>query len=67
MKRTVAIAEKLKLSYQMELRIIEIKLDESQIAQFLSALARAGVSYTNVKIIQPTLEDYFLKMVGKNR
>lgn len=63
MKRTVSIAEKLGLSYQMELRTIEIKLDELQIAPFLAALAKAGVHYTNVKIIQPTLEDYFLKMV----
>jgi len=66
MKRTIAIAEKLKMPYQQENRFIEVKLDESQIAQFLTELAKAGVSYTNITIFQPTLEDYFLKMVGKN-
>lgn len=65
MKRTMSVADRLKLPYSLELRLIEIQLDESQIAQLLSELAQAGVSYTNVKIVQPTLEDYFLKMVGK--
>ncbi len=65
MKRTIAIAEKMKLQYQTEVRTIEIKLDEMKIASLLAALAKAGVEYTNVKIIQPTLEDYFLKMVEK--
>lgn len=65
MKRTVAIAERLQLKYTIEHRSIELKLDEGQIAQLLSALAEAGVVYTNINILQPTLEDYFLHMVGK--
>ncbi|HEY5259487.1 MAG TPA: ABC transporter ATP-binding protein, partial [Rhabdochlamydiaceae bacterium] len=67
MKRTVAIADKLNLPYKMELRSIEFSLDETQIAIFLTALAHAGVVYTNINIIQPTLEDYFLKMVESGR
>lgn len=67
MKRTVAIAEKLKMPYRIEHRYIELELDEGQIANLLTALAKAGVSYTNINIVQPTLEDYFLKMVELGR
>ncbi len=67
MKRTVIIAEKLSMPYKMEHRTIELNLDETQIATFLTALAHAGVVYTNIHIIQPTLEDYFIKMVETGR
>ena len=65
MKRTVAVAEKLKMRYKIEHRTIELELDESHIAILLSALAEAGVVYTNINIVRPTLEDYFLHMVKK--
>ena len=65
MKRTAMIAERLKLKYKIEHRSIELELDEGQIAALLSALAEVGVIYTNINILQPTLEDYFLHMVGK--
>ena len=65
MKRTEAIAGRLKLKYKIDHRSIELELDESQIAILLSALAEAKVIYTNITILQPTLEDYFLHMVGK--
>lgn len=65
MKRTAAIADRLKMNYNIEHRTIELQLDESQIAMLLSALAEAGVIYTNINILQPTLEDYFLHMVKK--
>ena len=65
MKRTAAIAENLKLTYKIEHRSIEFTLDEEQIAELLTALAEAKVVYTNINIMQPTLEDYFLHMVKK--
>ncbi|MGE5196169.1 MAG: hypothetical protein ACM3JI_02435, partial [Anaerolineae bacterium] len=67
MKRTMMIAERLGLAYKVEHRTIELELDEAQIAELLNALATAGVSYTNINILQPTLEDYFLHMVEKER
>jgi ABC-2 type transport system ATP-binding protein len=67
MKRTIAVAENLHLKYQIELRSIELELDEGQIATFLSNLAQAGVIYTHISIREPTLEDYFLHMVGKRK
>lgn len=65
LKRSVAIAERLNLKYKIEHRSMELELDEGQIAVLLSALAEAGVIYTNINILQPTLEDYFLHMVGR--
>jgi ABC-2 type transport system ATP-binding protein len=65
MKRTIGVAERLKMPYKIEHRTIELELDESQIAILLSALAQAGVIYTNINILQPSLGDYFLHMVKK--
>jgi ABC-2 type transport system ATP-binding protein len=67
LKRTIRVAENLKLSYRIEHRTIELELDEGQIASFLTALAQAEVVYTNINILQPTLEDYFLHMVEDSR
>ena len=65
LKRTAALAEGFKMPHTIEHRSIEIQLDESQISEFLTKLANAGVAYSSIKIEQPTLEDYFLKMVGQ--
>jgi ABC-type multidrug transport system ATPase subunit len=67
LKRTINIAENLSLPYAVEHRSIEMKLDEAQIAKLLTALAEAKVSYTNINIFQPTLEDYFLQVVENSR
>lgn len=67
LKRTMKIAEQLKLPYKVDHRSIELQLDEAQIAHLLTALAQAGVSYTNINIMHPTLEDYFLHMVEAGR
>jgi ABC-2 type transport system ATP-binding protein len=65
LKRTMGIADLLSLPYKLEHRSIELKLDEGQIAEFLHALAKAGVMYTNINIFQPTLEDYFLQVAAQ--
>jgi ABC-2 type transport system ATP-binding protein len=63
LKRTIAMAEEMKLPFFVEHRTITLEVNEEQIAQFLGVLASRGVSYTGINIIQPTLADYFLKMV----
>lgn len=65
MKRTVALAEKLKASYQLEHRVISLSLDEKEIPLFLNNIMQAGVSYASIQIREPSLEDYFLKIAGK--
>lgn len=65
MKRAIAIAQEQKVGYVLELRAIEFTLEEAKIAEFLTLLALKGVSYSQIRIRQPSLEDYFLKVVGK--
>jgi len=65
MKRTIGIAEQMKMEFTIDDRTIEVTLDEGQIPSFLSALAQSKVSYTHIKILEPSLEDYFLKMARK--
>ncbi len=63
MEKAIALAEAKKLSYKSDYRLIELELEESSIAPFLMELARANIVYSSIRINQPTLEDYFLKMV----
>lgn len=65
MKRTVQLAESLKLAYNVDHRWIELQMDEKFIAEFLGRLVKQDISFSSIKIHHPTLEDYFLKMVRK--
>lgn len=67
MKRTTSIAEKQGISFQIEHRSITCSLEEKEIPLFLNLLMQANVSYASIQIEEPTLEDYFLKIAGKNR
>lgn len=67
LKRTLSIVEKLQLRYHLEHRSLQLDLDEAQIASFLTSLAQMGVVYTHIAIKEPSLEDYFLHMVGKRK
>ncbi len=65
MKRTMALADKLKISYTCEHRSIEFSLDEKQIPSFLNGLMKAEVSYASIQIKEPSLETYFLKIAER--
>lgn len=43
-------------------REVSITIDEQRVAGFLARLAEAGISYSQITIDKPTLEDYFLQM-----
>lgn len=62
MESAVKIAKQLHMEAKIDHRSISLELDEAQIAHFLSGLAKAGVMYTGINIIQPTLEDFFMKV-----
>lgn len=62
LKRLQMIAEKEGFSYTMEHRLVEILLEEEQIPKFLHALSQADVVYANIKIEEPSLEDFFLQI-----
>jgi ABC-2 type transport system ATP-binding protein len=65
MKRTIALAEKLKMQFNVDYRTIEVSMDEGEIPGFLTSLGQTGVAYSTIKILEPKLEDYFLKMARK--
>ena len=44
---------------------VEVEVDEPHVADLLSALAAAGVRYSQISLQKPTLEDYFLKLAGQ--
>jgi len=60
-EKAVGIAGRLQMKAQADHRCVQLELDESQIATFLSALAEEKVIYSNITIKQPTLEDFFLQ------
>jgi len=62
MESAVKIAKQLHMDAKCDHRTITLELDEGQVAHFLSALAKAGVVYSGINIVQPTLEDFFLKV-----
>ena len=63
----ISIVRKLDFSFSVDHRMLALELDEEHIAKLLSELAKQGVVYSGIKILQPTLEDYFLKMVKQNK
>jgi hypothetical protein len=42
-------------------------LEEKQIPIFLHALMQQGVSYTSIRIEEPSLEDYFLQIAKEKK
>jgi ABC-2 type transport system ATP-binding protein len=43
---------------------VEIEIDEQDIPDFFASVANDGVTYLEVALEKPTLEDYFLKIAG---
>jgi len=60
LKRTHRFARERGMEAKLEGREIEIVIDEHEIASFLNQLAKENISYTQISIAKPTLEDYFL-------
>jgi ABC-2 type transport system ATP-binding protein len=67
MKRTVEFVQQKGFYYEVVEREIEIEIDEHKIAELLSGLAQLGVSYSQISINKPTLEDYFMNLVKRAR
>ena len=65
LEEAIKVADFLGLPARVEHKSLCLELDEAQIAYFLSALADARVIYSNINIVQPTLEDFFLKVLDK--
>lgn len=57
----------LNLDYKIQKNSIEIKIDEHKIPALLSNLTKAGFEYVGISIEKPTLKDYFLNVVKKDK
>jgi len=62
LKRIRKFAKAQQLPAEVKGREAIIEIDEQQIAQFLEKLAGEKISYSQIAIDKPTLEDYFLQM-----
>ena len=62
LKRLIELTEKQKFSYTETKRFITITLPEDSIAPFLTEVGKKGVSYSEIEIIRPSLEDFFLSV-----
>lgn len=62
-KRTIAYCRRHKLPISVSDRYVVIQTDESEVAALLNGLATGGVSYSEISIDKPTLEDFFLSEV----
>lgn len=62
LKRTVAICDQEGLKYTIDHKNMEVLIEENKIPNFLNALGEAKVTYANIKIEEPSLEDYFLQI-----
>ena len=61
LERILAITEKRGFAYTHDHRALEILIEEEKIPEFLNALSQANVSYANIKIEEPSLEDFSSK------
>lgn len=66
LKRTIEYAQQQNLPYKLYERTVEIEIDEHKIADLLIALAQSGVTYSQISIDKPTLEDYFMSISKNN-
>ena len=67
MNHALEIVQHFNLHFSLEHRTLSLDLDEAHIAHVLHAFASAGIFYSGIQIHQPTLEDFFMKMVKENR
>ncbi len=58
----VAYCQEQNITHQMNGNDLACEVQEQQVAHFLQALTRLGVSYSQIYIKKPQLEDYFIQM-----
>lgn len=62
LKRIERFAREQSLPIHTEGREVVLEIDEHAVAQFLMKLAAENITYNQISIDKPTLEDYFLSM-----
>lgn len=60
-KRTVEFAKKAGFAVEMKDRYVVVEVDEEEVAYLLAGIAEKGVSYDQISIDKPTLNDFFIE------
>ena len=67
LKRTIVFCKKNNFKYKESGRFLKVDISEDKIHHFLKELALVGVTYNQISIDKPTLEDYFLQVVKRKK
>lgn len=65
LEKLIALIKKYNLTHKQDHRFIEICMKEETIPEFLRTVNQEGIVYTNIKIEEPSLEDFFLQIAKK--
>ncbi len=63
----ISFLENNKLPHRTNTHTISLEINEQDIASFLMRLAQEGITYSQISIDKPTLEDYFLSITHKEK
>ncbi|OGH18063.1 MAG: hypothetical protein A3F31_03955 [Candidatus Levybacteria bacterium RIFCSPHIGHO2_12_FULL_38_12] len=63
-KRAIGFFTKSKIQFYQERFSFKIPIAEKKIAEFLTGLSKDNIEYQEISIEKPTLEDYFLQVIG---
>lgn len=67
LQKAVDLAIQCKYPYRLDARSIEVDMEEDQIPNYLHRLSHLGVIYSSIRVEEPSLDDYFLKIARKSR
>lgn len=62
LKRLIDVVESHKYEYEVKMRYIAITLPEEKVGSFLSEMGAKGLQYSEIEIVRPSLEDFFLSV-----
>ncbi len=66
LKRLIEELEKRGYPYEEKHRFITITLPEKEIAAFLLDISKRGIEFSDIEIVKPSLEDFFLSVSKKS-
>jgi ABC-2 type transport system ATP-binding protein len=67
LKRLVEVVEKHSYPFEVTERSITITLPEDKVGTFLSEMGAKGLKYTEIEILRPSLEDFFLSVSNQQK
>jgi ABC-2 type transport system ATP-binding protein len=65
--RAFDLFTKIEIPFEQDRNTFKIPINEGAISDFLVLLAKEKISYEQISINKPDLEDYFLHVIGKEK